>query len=147
VRSQPSDRHNRRAYSQARVLRRPLTPAEAVLWKHLRGRRFAGLKFRRQQPVDHYIADLYCAAARLVVELDGETHVGKDIHDARRQAHLEGQGLRVIRFWNTAVYDDLDMVLEVIWELCDDPDRPTSLYPRDEAGLLPSPLAGEDGER
>jgi very-short-patch-repair endonuclease len=134
MRPQPSDRHNPRPYAIARRLRRELTPAEKILWGQLRNRRFAGFKFRRQQPIDRYVADFFCAAARLVVELDGESHVGKDVHDATRQAYLETQGLRVVRFWNTLVYDDLDTVLEVIWELCDDPTLSTGRYPRDARG-------------
>jgi len=141
-----SRQHDPSLYAATKRLRRELTPAEKVLWKHLGNRRFAGFKFRRQQPVDYYVADFFCPAARLVVELDGESHVGKDVHDARRQAYLEAQGLRVVRFWNTAVYDDLEMVLQVIWELCQDPARPTSLYPRDEPGSLPSPARG-DGKK
>ncbi len=126
--------HNPRTYATARRLRREMTPAEVILWELLRNRRLTGFKFRRQQPVGPYVADFFCPAAKLIVELDGDSHVGKDLHDAERQAYLESQGLRVVRFWNTLVYDDLDTVLEVIWELCNDPSRPTSLYPRDIRG-------------
>ena len=56
-------------YERARQLRRDMTPAESILWKHLRNRRFGGSKFRRQQPIDWYIADFFCAEARLIVEL------------------------------------------------------------------------------
>lgn len=115
---QPSDRHQRVAYCRARSLRRPLTPAEAVLWKHLRGRRLGGSKFRRQQPIGPYIADFFCPAARLVVELDGDTHVGREAHDAARDEYLRAVGCRVIRFWNTAVYDGLDDVIEAVWNAC-----------------------------
>jgi very-short-patch-repair endonuclease len=90
--------HNPSLYGTARRLRREMTPAEKVLWKHLRNRRFAGFKFRRQQPVDYYVVDFFAPAVWLVVELDGESHVGKDVHDAKRQAYLESQGLRVVRF-------------------------------------------------
>ena len=115
---QPSDRHQPRAYERARQLRRPLTPAEVILWRELRGRRLGGFKFRRQQPIGPYIADFFCPAAKLVVELDGETHLGREEKDAARQAYLESLGYRVLRFWNPDVYDELEAVREAIWNAC-----------------------------
>jgi very-short-patch-repair endonuclease len=97
--------HDRYAYRRARELRREMTPAERIVWKQLRDRRFAGFKFRRQQPIGPYIVDFFCASRRLVVELDGETHLGKEVNDQIRQGYLERQGLRVLRFWNTEVYE------------------------------------------
>ena len=106
--------------TRARELRKHMTPAESILWTKLRGRRFAGYKFRRQQPIleAHAIADFYCAAARLVVELDGETHIGREAHDAARQKRLEIAGLIVVRFLNSDVYDDHQMVEDTIWTAC-----------------------------
>jgi very-short-patch-repair endonuclease len=98
----------------ARQLRAEMTPAERILWRKLRNRRFGGAKFRRQQPLDWYIADFFCAAARLVIELDGDSHMGKEERDARRQAYIESHNLRVLRFWNFEVYDDLEWVLDCI---------------------------------
>ena len=104
---------------RARLLRRNTTPAERILWSDLRGRRFADFKFRRQQIIGAFIVDFFCAEIALVVELDGETHLGKESLDQRRQAWLEGQGFRVLRFWNTDVYEDHEVVLEAIWAVCD----------------------------
>ncbi|MHB0858108.1 MAG: endonuclease domain-containing protein [Anaerolineae bacterium] len=59
----------------AEVLRKQSTPAEALLWQNLRGRRLAGAKFRRQHPIGPYVADFYCAEQHLVVELDGPVHL------------------------------------------------------------------------
>ena len=95
-----------------------MTPAEEILWKYLRDRRFEGFKFRRQQPIDHYIADFCCFSARVIVELEGESHVGRENHDAIRQAYLEAQGFRVLRFLNHDIYEDKDTVLEAIWQAC-----------------------------
>ena len=95
-----------------------MTPAETILWKHLRGRRFAKLKFRRQYPTGDYVVDFYCPACNLILEIDGETHLGKEHHDQRRQRCLEDQGCKVLRFWNNDVYDDLETVLEAIWQEC-----------------------------
>ncbi len=140
----PSKQPSHRAHKLkgvARALRREMTPAEAILWLYLRDRRFDGFKFRRQQPVDHYVVDFFCPAARLVVELDGESHVGKEPHDAVRQAYLESQGLRVLRFWNHEVYEDKEAVLDTIWVNCaersgmssGDPSPPAPL-PQGERG-------------
>ncbi len=103
----------------AKRLRREMTPAEAILWRHVRAKRFSGFKFRRQQPIGPFITDFVCLAAGVIVELDGETHVGKEDHDANRQAALEALGYRVLRFLNGDVYDDLEMVLENVWLVCD----------------------------
>src|SRR5438552_17232539 len=97
---------------RARELRQAMTPTESRLWRHLRGRRFAGYKFRRQTPVAGYITDFYCARARLIIELDGESHVGKETADANRQQALETKGFKVLRIWDTEAYDALDAVLE-----------------------------------
>jgi len=60
--------------ASARRLRREQTAPEGVLWSHLRNRRLGGLKFRRQQAIGPYVADFFCAKARLVVELNGRMH-------------------------------------------------------------------------
>jgi very-short-patch-repair endonuclease len=103
---------------RARALRREMTPSEKILWACLRDRRFAGFKFRRQKPMVGYILDFYCAAASLVVEPDGESHLGKEESDKRRQAALERLGLRVLRFWDTQLFEERESVMEVIWREC-----------------------------
>jgi len=60
------------------------TPAEAKLWARQRNRQLGGFKFRRQQPIDRFIVDFYCAEARLVVELDGDSHTDQAEYDAAR---------------------------------------------------------------
>jgi very-short-patch-repair endonuclease len=145
VNQQPSREHIRLLYERARELRREMTPAEIILWKHLRDRRFSGFKFRRQQPINDAwsIADFFCASALLIIELDGETHVGRDTEDQERQARLESLGYRVLRFWNHDVYDDLDTVLEAIWSACAERTGRGEAHPSP-----PAPLPqGERGER
>jgi very-short-patch-repair endonuclease len=122
---------------RARELRQEMTPTEKRLWWHLRGRRFAGFKFRRQTPIAGYIADFYCARARLIIELDGESHVGKEASDEKRQQALQAEGFRVLRIWDTSVYDELDAVLEMIWRECavgDGAPSPPTPLPRGERG-------------
>jgi very-short-patch-repair endonuclease len=99
-------------------LRKSSTPTERRLWYHLRGRRFAGFKFRRQTPIAGYVADFYCAKAILVLELDGESHVGKETYDAKRVKAIEAHGFRVLRIWDTEVYDNIETVLKWIWHEC-----------------------------
>ena len=84
----------------------------------LRDRRFAGFKFRRQTPIAGYIVDFYCARARLIIELDGESHIGKETADENRRQTLEAKGFKVLRIWDTHIYDDLETVLEMIWQEC-----------------------------
>jgi len=99
-------------------LRNSLTAAEAVLWKSLQGRQLLGKKFRRQVSIGRYIVDFYCPECGLVIELDGERHfsITIDEYEAERTKYLEEEGLRVIRFENQELYDDLEGVLETIRE-------------------------------
>ncbi len=98
----------------ARRLRRAATPAEQVLWGCLRGRRLAGVKFRRQQVIAGFVADFYCPDAGLVVELDGPVHDGQTAADAERERVLTSRGLRVMRVANERVSADLAGVLGAI---------------------------------
>jgi ATP-dependent helicase HrpA/adenine-specific DNA-methyltransferase len=104
----------------ARRMRREPTPSEKRLWQILRGRRFAGFKFRRQHWFAPYIAVFYCPAAMLVVEMDGDSHAenGAAEADAERQAFLESLGLKVPRFWDAELFENEDGVLETIWWEC-----------------------------
>ena len=99
---------------RARTLRRNPTEAERALWRHLRLRQLDGYKFRRQQPLGPYILDFICLEKRLIVELDGGQHAEQVVADAERTAWLEGQGFRVLRFWNHDVLKDIQAVKEVI---------------------------------
>lgn len=94
------------------------TAAEQLLWTHLRNRQLNNLKFRRQHPIGFYIADYYCAEVKLVVEIDGDTHLDQAEYDQKRTHWLEEQGLRVMRFTNEVVLDTPEAVLELITEYC-----------------------------
>jgi very-short-patch-repair endonuclease len=94
-----------------------MTEAERKLWWVLRRKQLAGFRFRRQAPLGPYIADFFCAKARLIVELDGAQH-GTDeqiAHDERRTRWLEKRGFRVIRFSNSEVFKDEDRVADAIY--------------------------------
>ena len=96
-------------------LRNNSTPAEAVLWRSLKGRGAGGYKFRRQQSIGPYILDFYCPELRLCIELDGSSHDLKFDFDQRRSGFLHEQGIRVVRFENNLVRADVDgIVAEII---------------------------------
>lgn len=91
---------------RARALRAKGTKSERYLWKLLRSRQFEGMKFRRQHPIGPYIADFYCADAKLVIELDGVSHDGRGEYDDQRRAYLEQSGLRVIKMRDDELFAD-----------------------------------------
>jgi len=96
------------------LLRDRMTPAEEALWEALRDKKLAGLKFRRQHPVEQFVLGFYCPRFKLVVELDGSVHDGRTEEDAARTEHLNSYGYRVIRFRNEGVFNDLPDVLRRI---------------------------------
>src|SRR4051812_18440477 len=100
--------------ARARELRHAQTPAEHRLWQHLRDQQLAGYKFRRQHPVGRFIADFYCPVARLVVEVDGESHLAQAEYDAARTEWLQQYGFHLLRFTNVEVYEQLEGVLTAI---------------------------------
>src|SRR3712207_4361803 len=91
---------DRRLIRFARTLRRNSTDAERRIWSYLRAERLGGHVFRRQHPIGDYIADFYCHAARLVVELDGGQHAAPEAvaYDEVRTTAMAAQGVHVIRF-------------------------------------------------
>ncbi len=101
---------------ERRRLRREMPNAEALLWSRLRGRQLLGMKFRRQHGIGPYNVDFYCPEVRLAIELDGDSHFtpkGRQ-HDTERTRFIESFDIRVRRFTNDEVYDNLDGVLEAI---------------------------------
>src|SRR5512136_1623636 len=102
----------------AKQLRRHATPEENLLWQQLRRNQLGGLHFRRQQVIDGFIADFYCHAADLVVELDGPVHDQQIEYDQERDRILSARGLRVLRIKNEDVKRDLPGVLARIAAAC-----------------------------
>ncbi len=132
----------------ARQMRHDPTPAENALWQQLRRKNVGEYKFRRQHPIDRFIVDFFCAEARLVIEVDGAVHDYTQEEDAIRTEFLESRGLRVIRFSNDEVLQDIDSVLERIKESLQSPLPPASspLNPLSANAPLPptpSPLRSE----
>jgi very-short-patch-repair endonuclease len=100
-----------------KYLRKNQTEIEAVLWGHLRARRFYGLKFHRQYSVGRYILDFYCPQKKIAIEVDGSGHMEErqKEYDTIRTEYLEIFGIKVFRVWNSDINTNLDGVLEAIY--------------------------------
>ena len=106
--------YNRELVDRAKELRKNMTEAEKKLWSNY----LKNFKFRvlRQRPIDHFIVDFYCAALKLVIEVDGDSHFTPDglVYDKERTQILEGYGLSVLRFHNREVLNDFVAVCQKI---------------------------------
>ena len=113
--------------SFARYLRKTSTDSEQLLWFNLRGRRFLGVKFRRQQPVDKYIVDFISFEKKLIIELDGGQHSTEKgvLGDSLRTECLKKAGFNVLRFWNNEVLENTAGVLERIYQEIDPSPQPS----------------------
>ena len=114
--NQTSKKHRQapRSTERARSLRQDSTTPERILWGILRNRQLDGHKFRRQHPIGPFVTDFYCAEASLIVELDGESHVGQHEQDQQRTAYLNQHGLRVLRVTNDDLLGHPDAVADAI---------------------------------
>lgn len=103
-------------------LRNEATVPEQVLWQRLRKKQLGGYKFIRQYGIGRYIVDFYCPQKRLVIELDGGQHAEDEglLYDEERTIFLgQNYNVRVLRFWNSEVMNDLDVVCDEIWATLD----------------------------
>ena len=112
----PGQQVTKEKLQRAKELRREMTPAEKVLWNELRANKL-GIHFRRQQIIAGFIVDFYCHKAALVVEADGDIHDLQQEEDAERENALREIGLRIIRFRNDEILNNLSMVVKKIKEL------------------------------
>ncbi len=138
---------------QVKRLRYAMTDTETRLWHQLKAKRFENFKFRRQEAIGRYIVDFVCYGARVIVEVDGGQH-GESQHDVERDAWLVEQGFRVVRLWNSAVFENMDGCLVAILDALRAPSpgsQGLATLPREGGGQAkeeqPSPLAGEGGLR
>jgi very-short-patch-repair endonuclease len=127
----------------AKELRQTLSRPEAKLWISLSRRRLDGFHFRKQHPIGPFILDFYCSAARLAVEIDGQSHGYGDRpeRDERRDRWLADRGIFTLRLSARAVLDDADGVLRMISDVAR--SRAPSVPPTKSGGHLPR-FAGED---
>lgn len=113
------ERHYTRGLvGNAKALRRRMTPSEKRLWSALRKNRLSLWRFRRQQPVGPYIVDFYCSEAKLILELDGESHVKKESSDKARDDFFKHNGIDVFRVWDSQVFDNPEGILALIFQRC-----------------------------
>ncbi|MBN1145120.1 MAG: endonuclease domain-containing protein [Bacteroidales bacterium] len=107
---------SRKLFANARELRKSMTDAEVLLWERLRNNKLMGHKFRRQHPIAGFIADFYCHEAKLIIELDSSIHQLSDHqeYDEGRTIELEESGLKVVRFTNAEVLNNIQEVLDQI---------------------------------
>jgi very-short-patch-repair endonuclease len=106
-------------FNKAKELRKSETDAEKQLWKLLNKNQVLGLQFRRQHPINRFIADFYCHKIRLVIELDGGVHQSTKSkeYDAGRSEVLSSFGITVVRFTNNQIFDDTESVINKIKEI------------------------------
>ena len=99
-----------------RLLRHDMTPSERMLWKHISDKQLDGWRFRRQHGFGPYVLDFYCPVLKLCIEVDGEIHQRTDVveKDKERTSFLESNGIKVIRFANDEIENDISDVLERI---------------------------------
>ena len=88
-----------------------MTWAEILLWKEIKEKKVLGYDFHRQKPIDEYIVDFYCPRLKLILEIDGDSHDGKEEADFIRQKKLESKGLTVLRFWDLDVKANVDGIV------------------------------------
>ena len=101
-------------------LRKDMPTAEVILWSELQGKRFMGLKFRRQYGIGRYVVDFYCPRLKLAIEVDGDSHSSPkaERYDKKRQEYIERKGIKIIRCDNNDVYKNIDGVIEdIVYEV------------------------------
>ncbi len=120
--------------SAARRLRKDMSLPEVMLWQQLR-QRPGGLKFRRQHPIDDYVADFCCLSRKLVVEIDGAVHDQTDAaaYDKRRDARIRRLGFEIIRIPAADILKDSIVAAQSILAIAETPLRPA------DAAHLPGP--------
>ena len=139
--------YTEKSLNYSKELRKDSTDAENLIWYYLRNGQLAGLKFRRQEAIDDYIADFVCFENKLIIELDGGQHNDTQNieYDKKRTAYLERKGFKVLRFWDNEIFENIECVLETI--LNNIPSPLAGCYARSYVGIseqsVPSPLAGE----
>ena len=110
-------KYDNKLKTNTRTLRSNMTRQEIVLWQHLRRRQVHGIKFNRQKPMYGYILDFYSTQMKLAIELDGSQHYydGYIEQDKNRDINLNQKGIKVLRYSNLDIDQNLTNVLEDIY--------------------------------
>ncbi len=107
--------YNKNLKQQARKLRKQGTTGEAILWRDvLKARQMKGYQFNRQFIIDNYIVDFISRKLKLIIEIDGNSHVGKSKEDYERQNYIEDLGFQFLRFYEARVIYRIDEVVAEI---------------------------------
>jgi very-short-patch-repair endonuclease len=108
---------------KAKLLRKSETNAEKLLWERLKSKKFYGYKYRRQHPISQFMVDFCCHELKLVIEVDGEIHnkPEKKEYDENRTAELEKYELKILRFTNNEIENDIEQVLHSIANVLQSP--------------------------
>jgi len=122
------------AKKRCRELRRNSTPAEKIFWERVRNRKFLNLKINRQFPIFYdelgketfYIADFYCHEKSLVIELDGQIHDKQKKQDKIRTEVLNEKGIKVIRFRNDEVEENIEGIIKKLKNILNSSLNPLS---------------------
>lgn len=126
----------------ARALRKSMTDAEQLMWHCLRQKQLGGFRFRRQHPFERFVLDFYCYEAKLAIELDGGQHnePATIVLDTERTVFLEQHGIQVIRFWNNELFQNLEGVLQTVYDTASKRVRRQESLPLSQ----PPPAGGRD---
>jgi very-short-patch-repair endonuclease len=103
---------SRNTFEKAHELRKNMTQAEIYLWKKLKNKKLFTVRFRRQHPIDIFVVDFYCHELKLAIEIDGGIHLVKEVseYDEGRTHDIEKFGIKIIRFTNDQVLNDINKV-------------------------------------
>ena len=130
IKSYANKLYNSKAQKELRnKLRNNTTKAEYILWGYLKNKQVCGFKFRRQYGIGSYVTDFYCPKLKLAIELDGANHFfdGQSTnYDNQRQKFIESTGIKVLRFWNNEIYENMNGVIETLNKRIEELEKPAS---------------------
>ena len=109
--------YNKKKMTKTRqALRKNMPKAEIILWSYLKGKQILGLKFRRQYSINKDTVDFYCPSIKLAIEVDGDSHMynKQQEKDLQKEGNLKKLNIKLIRYLNTDIYDNIEGVVEDI---------------------------------
>ncbi len=107
--------YNPKLKDRARKLRKESTLSEVLLWNQLKGKQIDGYQFMRQEPIDNYIVDFFCSKLKLIIEIDGVSHIGKEKSDLKREEQLKSMGFSILRFCDLDIKTNMEEVIDAIY--------------------------------
>jgi very-short-patch-repair endonuclease len=107
--------YNPKLKDRAKELRKSSNFSEALLWNQLKNKKFKGYDFDRQKIIGDFIVDFFCVDCGVVIEIDGESHIGKEEYDYERDSYLEGLSLITIHLNKRDVIKHMDRVMDMLY--------------------------------